>query len=192
MRLAVAAAVVLLLAACSGEPAPEPTPSATPSPAASPAPAPAIDDRAQPRPRPGGVAAAVLPAPELEGPVAAGAWTLKASATGASALFGVAGSEARFAVRCDPATRTIAFARSVPAGGTIKLVTANGSATFAAQAEHAGLPGIVAAAPAQYTFLTQSLARAEGGFAVQVDGGEPLRLPWDAAVGQVIRSCQPG
>lgn len=190
MRLAVAAA--LLLVACSADPKPEPTPSATPSPAASSAPAAAIDDRAQPRPRPGGVAAAVLPAPELEGPRTAGAWTLKASATGAAALFGAGGREPVFAVRCDPGAGRIAFARAVPAGGAIKLVTETGSATFAARVESEGRSGIVAEAPAQYTFLTQSLARAEGGFAVQVDGGEPLRLPWDKAVGQVIGSCQPG
>ena len=187
-----AAAAALLLAACSSEPTPEPTPSTAPSPTPSPAPAPAIDDRAQPRPRPGGVAAAVLPAPELEGPTAAGAWTLKASATGAAALFGVAGGEPQFAIRCDPGTRTLAFARAVSAGGTVKLLTENGSATFAARAEGDGAPGIIAEAPAQYTFLTQSLARAEDGFAVQVDAGQPLRLPWDRAVAQVIGTCQPG
>lgn len=187
MRLAPAAA--LLLAACSSEPAPESTPSATPSPTPSPAPAPAIDERAQPRPGPGGVAAAVLPAPELEGPVAAGAWGLKASATGAAALFGGAGSAPVFAIRCDPGKRTIGLARAVTSGGSVKLVTDTGSATFAAQPERGG---IVAEAPAQYTFLTQNLARAERGFAVQVDGGDVLRLPWDRAVAQVIGSCQPG
>lgn len=181
----------LLLAACSSEP--EPTPSPTPSPAATQpaAAAPAIDDRPQPRPKPGGIAAAVLPAPELEGPPAAGSWTLKASATGAAALFGTV-SEPTFAIRCDPAARTIRFARAVPAGGQIRIVTETGSASFAATPERAAPPAIVAEAPAQYTFLTQPLASARAGFAVQVDGGAPLRLPWDTVVERVIRGCQPG
>lgn len=182
----------LLLAGCSSEPEPTPTPVPSATAVSSPAPAAAIDDRAQPRPKPGGVAAAILPAPELDGPVAAGAWTLKASATGAAALFGTAGSEPVLAIRCDPGTRTIGFARAVPSGAQIRIVTARGTASFAAAAEGSAVAGIVGQAPAQYTFLTQTLAGARDGFAVQVDGGAPLRLPWDRVVKQVIDGCQPG
>lgn len=181
----------LLLAACSSEPQPAPSPTPRPGATRPAAPAPAIDDRPQPRPKAGGIAAAMLPAPELEGPVAAGGWTLKASATGAAALFGAEGQPA-FAIRCDPAARTIRFVRAVTGGGRIRIVTETGSASFGAAPEHGAGPAIVAEAPAQYTFLTQTLASARGGFAVQVDGGAPLRLPWDAVVEQVIRGCQPG
>lgn len=182
---------VLLLAGCSSKPEPQPTPTtaAMPVPEAAPLRVPAIDDRPQPRPAPGGVAAAELPAPELEVAQAAGGWTLKASATGAAALFGAAGAAPKLAIRCDPQARTIAFA--LPGGGTrLRVVTASGTASFAAQPE-AGLPGIVAEAPAQYTFVTQTLAHAQGGFAVAVEGAETLRLPWSRAVAQVIESCQP-
>lgn len=184
-----AAAALLLLAGCSGQPDPEPTPSAVamPVPDSVKRPVPAIDDRPQPRPKPGGVAAAVLPAPELEGAVAPGGWTLKASASGAAAQFG--GAEPRFAIRCDPASRTIAFTLK-GTGARLRIVTANGSASFDARPEPEQ-GGVLAEAPAQYTFVTQTLARAQDGFAVVADGGETLRLPWDRAVEQVIRSCQP-
>lgn len=188
MRRAPAAAL-MLLAGCGADPEPAPSPAPSASAAPAPVPMPAIDERAQPRPAPGGVAAAVLPAPELDGAVAPGGWTRKASASGAAALFGGAETP-RFAIRCDPAARTIAFALRTTGGMRMRIVTANGSASFDARPE-AEQGGIVAEAPAQYTFVTQTLARAEGGFAVAVEGGETLRMPWSRDVAAVIRSCQP-
>jgi hypothetical protein len=187
------ALLALALTGCGGAEQPQPPPQPSPTIAApSPTPGPPIDDRPQPRPRPGEVAGALLPAPELEGALAPGTWTLKASATGAAALFGEANSEPRFAIRCEPQGRRIVLVRSVPDGARIRLVTERGAASFAARPRTDGMPSLEAESPAQFTFLTQVIARATGRIAVQVDDAAPLVLPADRVIGQVIGSCQPG
>lgn len=164
-----------LLAACSGDPAPTSAPS--PTPAATPV------RQAAPVPRvlrPGEV-----PTPELDGATPlAGVWRFRASASGSAARYEVGGAAA-FALRCDPQARRIVFVH--PGAGTgIRLFAPDAAATFPATR----IDGVLEAAVTTGQTFLDALARADT-IGVASSDGPVQRLPGDAAIGDVVRSCRP-
>lgn len=177
-----AAGLALALAAC-GSDAPVDNASAgvvVPTPAASALPtAPTIPD-----------APGALPAPELDGARGvAGAWRLQASASGAAALFEANGSEAIFAVRCEPQTREVVLVRHGVTGGSLRIVTRSAAATYPARPGGEAMPATLARVAADDSFLT-ALGAVRGRMAVLVDSDAALALPGDPAVARVIESCR--
>ncbi|GAA0727196.1 hypothetical protein [Sphingomonas japonica] len=124
-----------------------------------------------------------LPAPELDGAVpATGSW----EQAGAVARFGTKARPATFAIRCDPAARSIAFIRPGARGAAIRIVAASGAATYPAINEGGTL---VAQTTADDRFVADTLMRADGQLAVQIDTAPPLSIPTDRRVRDVIQGC---
>lgn len=166
------------LGGCSGEPDPAPAPTPVAS-VAVPPPVPVTTRSTAP---------GELPAPELDGAVPLnGTWRMQASATGSAASYTGADGAVRFAVRCDPQARRILLLAAGGAGA-MRVVTRDAAATFPTDAADGG--GVAARLTTGQTFL-DALARAET-FGVAVGEAAMQRLPGDAAIGQVVRSCRPG
>ncbi|WNO54332.1 hypothetical protein [Stakelama saccharophila] len=188
MRNAVAAAALLALAGCDSAdttkaPPAQPTPKAQANIAQRPLP--------EHTPAPGD-----LPAPEFAGAaMAEGEWSQKMLAGGPAALFGPAGTEARFIIRCDPQARQVIFIWSgaMPApGAAMHIATDAGAATFPAHAADTELPQVQAESAASFPFLTDVLAREPERIAVTLGDQVPLVMPGAPAVGDVIRTCARG
>ena len=101
------AALACFGAACCTAPAPEPTPA---------------PPQARPTPAPPPVA---LPAPSfddwMDAPQTSGDWYYRRGAGTTAALFGSAGADARFALTCRLAGRTVTLARAGTASGPVPM-----------------------------------------------------------------------
>ncbi|MFA9201810.1 MAG: hypothetical protein ACEQR8_11655 [Cypionkella sp.] len=179
MRLRSLLAVLASLAAagCAVRP-PEPTPSPPP-----PRPAPT------PTPSPSPV---VADARWIDAPQSAGDWFYRAGGPTTRALFGAAGSEARFAITCDPAQRRITLARAGnPAGARQMIIrTECGDRALPAVPSAAGAVPAVEAQVSAGDRLLDEMAFSKGRFAVEVAGLDPLYLPSWPEVTRAIEDCR--
>lgn len=163
------------LASCVSAPKPQPAPppAPPPPPPAMPAAAPQQDWR--------------------DVPLTAGTWSWRGSRGQTSiAQFGVAGSPATFALRCDMTARTIVFSRggTLPAAQAAMLLTTSFGA-FSLTAGNGGgqPPAIVAQIGARDPHLDQ-IAFSRGRFLVDVAGQPRLVLPAWPEIARVIEDCR--
>jgi len=169
-----AAAASVLLASCSDRriiPAPAPTPTSQPVP---PPPAPP-----PPRPQPG--------SDWRDAPITQGNWR-----------WGMEGNQsvARFAngalvLRCDLATRTVAFQREGTARSAVPmtLLTTNGNRQLSAT-PLAGPPPVLSVSFAARDAALDAIAFSRGRFAVETAGMATLYVPSWPEVSRVIEDCR--
>lgn len=122
--------------------------------------------------------------PELDGvPLAEGRWTLT---DGPEARFGLAG-EPSFSIRCDNQLHMIVMTRGAISGDNLQLITDRGATRFDAQGDGAQT---VASFSAKYPWFRDVLAKADGAIGVRIDDGEPLAMPVDPAIAEVVSACR--
>jgi hypothetical protein len=68
-------------------------------------------------------------------PLAAGAWTLRLSASSSEASYGVQGTPARLTLRCDLVARRVRISRPDRPAGAITIITSSLTRTLAAPGE---------------------------------------------------------
>ena len=165
----------LAMAACTARaPQPSPTPPiARPTPAPTPTPTP-------------------VPAQStwMDAPQTPGDWFYRSGGGTTRALFGDAGADARFAITCDPAQRTITLARAGTAPGNqmiIRTESADRALTAAPSAN--AIPSIDARLGATDSIL-DAMAFSKGRFAVEVAGLDTLYLPSWPEITRVIEDCR--
>lgn len=169
-------AALAALSACVTPPAappPAPAPAPAPSPVPAPPPTPAYSNW-------------------MEAPQTPGDW-FYIPQTGASiAAFGPAERQPWFAMRCDPASRTISIGRTSAsmASQPMTIRTESATRTFAANPAQGSVEHLVAASvPAADPFL-DAMAFSKGRFAVEVGGEPTLYLPSWPEVSRVIEDCR--
>jgi hypothetical protein len=158
-----------MMAGCGSEPAPSPapTPSATPT--------------KRPLPPPADIPGA-LPAPELqEATRPAGGWRRD----GAKAIFGDASGTPLLTIDCDRARRQLAFIHPSGQGTRMKVVTDLAAVTLNAVPTDAG---IAAETNAADPFL-RALAKSDSAIGVQLDDGDVLAVPVEAALRNAVADC---
>ena len=147
-------------------PAPAPTPTSTP------APAPVTSDW-------------------MDAPQTPGDWRYTGAFAGGVAQFGDSGSEARFTIRCEAASRTIVLSRAGQASGASRMIVRTESQTraLAATAAASTLPAVEARIAATDRLL-DAMALSKGRFAIELAGTPTLYLPSWAEVTRVIEDCR--
>lgn len=121
-----------------------------------------------------------------------GQWTSRTVAGRPALLFGPVNSEALFTMRCGEGDGLV-LTRSgvVPVGGLAMMVVAvdGANARYAVRAdEESALPMLVARVPAADNFLA-ALRGDPGEMRVRIGDAEPLVLPPDPRIGELVRSC---
>ena len=173
MRLAAAALLTLLMAACAAVPKPLPQPVPVPVPA--------------PKPRPAPVPA---PADWRDAPQTAGDWRWLVSGGNSSASFGPSGAPL-VTLTCDQATHTLLLARAGEAAGAVPMTVRT---TFALRPltsdPAASRPGWIAARLTPRDPLLDQIAFSRGRFTLEVAGLPVLYLPSWPEISRVIEDCR--
>ena len=122
-------------------------------------------------------------------PVAAGDWAYRKDARGSIALFGPAGADARFTVRCDRPQGRFYLSRAGGSGSAMTVRTT--STTRAVPAQQAGgSPAYLAAELPVSDTLVDAMGYSRGRFVVETPGQPPLVMPSWAEVLRVVEDCR--
>lgn len=172
-------ALACLAAACCTARTPQPSPTppvARPTPSPTPAPTPI---------------ATPTSTSWMDAPATPGDWHYRSGGGTTRALFGDPGADARFAITCDPAQRSITLARagSAPAPAPMRIPTEHGDRTLAAAPSTNAIPSLDARLGTNDPIL-DAMAFSKGRFAVLVAGLDPLYLPSWPEVTRVIEDCR--
>ncbi len=170
-------ALACLSAAACGVRAPEPTPAppvarASPTPAPSPSPVPTH-------------------ATWIDAPQTPGDWYYRSGGGTTRALFGDPGADARFALTCNLAQRSVTLARagSTTGASQLNIRTEFTDRALAAAPSTGEIPAVEARVGARDSIL-DAMAFSKGRFAVEVAGLDPLYLPSWPEVTRVIEDCR--
>jgi len=163
---------LLALAACSTAPPEPPTPA--PQPIATPAPAPV-----QPK------------GDWIDWPITPGTWAYRKDGRGSLALFGEAGRDAIFIIRCDQSRRQLFLSRvgSVDEGAKMVLRASAGVAAYPA-ANNGGTPAYTAISVSPNDIMMDRIAYSRGRFAVETSGLESLAIPAWPEFSRVVEDCR--
>jgi hypothetical protein len=154
-----------------------------------------------PAPRPALPAVAPKPAPLAvptgtnwqDWPTTAGDWAYRRDERGSVALFGMAGANADFLIRCDRAARKIFLSRNGAFGdgdsGRLTLRATTGLQTYPV-ANTGSTPPYISAQLAPTDPQLDAIAFSRGKFLVSVKGGVDLVVPSWAEVGRVVEDCR--
>jgi hypothetical protein len=162
----------LAVVSCVQPPAPAPQPRPAPPvtrPAPAPPPAPAADWSQR------------APAP--------GIWTYTKDGRGSIAMFGHAGSDALFVLRCDRNGNRIFASRSGSVAARMTLRSTNGAKAYDALPTN-GQPPYVAAELAARDLQLDSLAFSRGRILIGLDGAGDLILPIWPEFTRVVEDCR--
>lgn len=126
----------------------------------------------------------------LDAPATPGDWSYRADSTGTLALFGQAGSEPRFAVRCAPSTRTVSLLRAGTGNGDVvmRIRTETGDRMLTARQVGDQLPSLRVDLPASDPILA-AIAFSKGRFAVETQGLPTLYVPAYPEITRAIEDC---
>jgi hypothetical protein len=127
----------------------------------------------------------------MDAPATSGDWYYRSGGGTTRALFGEPGTDARFAVTCDPAQRSITLARAGSGSGPVsmRILTEFGERTINAAPSTNTIPSIDARVGSTDSIL-DAMAFSKGRFAVIVAGSDPLYLPSWPEVTRVIEDCR--
>jgi hypothetical protein len=162
----------LAVSACVAPPAspPPPAPRPAPQPAPQPVPAPPAVDWADRTP-------------------ASGLWTYTQDSRGSIAMYGQAGGNALFTLRCDKAARRIYASRAGLAAGRLTLRSTNGARAYDALPT-SGTPPYVAATLAPTDPQLDAMAFSRGRILIGLDGADDLILPIWPEFSRVVEDCR--
>ena len=117
-------------------------------------------------------------------PLAAGAWTLRLSASSSEASYGVQGTPARLTLRCDLVARRVRISRPDRPAGAITIITSSLTRTLAA-------PGEVTI----FDPLLDAIAFSRGRFVVMtpastVAASDALVIPVWPEAARIVEDCR--
>ena len=130
--------------------------------------------------------AAPLAAKWEDWPVAPGDWAYRRDARGSIALFGPAGADARFTVRCDRQQGRFYLSRAGSSSGAMTVRTTSTTRAIPARPTEGSL---AAELPASDT-LVDAMGFSRGRFVVETPGQPPLVMPSWAEVLRVAEDCR--
>jgi hypothetical protein len=150
-----------------------------------------------PAPEPVKPVAAQAPAPTpLEGdwidwPITPGTWVYRTDARGSLALFGEAGRDAIFIIRCDRSRRQLIISRtgSVGDGAIMRLRASAGQASYPV-ANSGGTPAYAAISVSPGDIMMDRIAYSRGRFAVETGGLQSLAIPVWPEFSRVVEDCR--
>lgn len=123
-------------------------------------------------------------------PLTPGSWVYRSDGNGSAALFGVANSEAQFAVRCDRSRRRIALSREgATTGRAMTIRTSFGARNLPVSIQREPLAYSTATLAASDPIL-DSMAFSRGRFTVEAPGLEMLVIPAWPEPARVIEDCR--
>jgi hypothetical protein len=178
LTLALLAGAVTMTAGCSSRPEPAPQPAVRPQ-------------IAPPRV----VAPPITPAIAnwQDQKAAAGDWVWKSDARGSVALFGAAGADATFLIRCEREGRRVFVSRAgafaVGETGRMTIRTTSALQTYPVANANTAPPYISAALNASDPHL-DAMMYTRGKFLISVKGGDDLIIPAWAEISRVIEDCR--
>jgi hypothetical protein len=179
MRILAALSLLALVAGCSSQPTP------SPSPAPRPVTTPVVVAPQPPRPATGGDWQDALATP--------GDWVYRKDERGSVALFGGAGQDALFVMRCDKAAAKLYLSRAGSKGsdpiGAMTIRTTTGLKSFRAD-DTGGTPPYVATALPPSDPHLDAMAFSRGKFLVAMKGMVDLVIPSWAEVTRVVEDCR--
>lgn len=127
----------------------------------------------------------------MDAPQSPGDWFYRRSGGESVALFGDAGTDARFAITCIAAQKRITLARAGSAAAPAPMTIRTESASRIVIASPSGdaIPSLVATLGANDPLL-DAIAFSKGRFAVEVPGASALYLPSWPEITRVIEDCR--
>lgn len=169
----IAASAATLLAACSSadEPVAEESP-ATPAPVMTSTPTPTVAADGS--------------------PLAMGSWNINESATGASAAFGEAGSDALLSITCDAASKTLALAvsNSTPGNQTFVVQSGGTAARLDMVADGNSATPRQVAPIAIDAPVFGGFVQPDGTIEISQPGGATLRVPSAPGIRRIFEACR--
>jgi hypothetical protein len=120
---------------------------------------------------------------------APGTWTYKQDARGSIAMFGAAGSDALFILRCEKSGARIFASRPGTVAARMTLRSTNGAKAYDAQPT-SGQPRYVAAELAARDPQLDSMAFSRGRILIGLDGAGDLILPIWPEFTRVVEDCR--
>jgi hypothetical protein len=153
----------------------------------------------QPRPVPAVPTVAQTPPPQALGekwedwPFTPGNWVYRSDAKGSLALFGKAGADADFLIRCVAASKKIYLSRAGAfAGGETGRMTVRASTSLKsyAVANADGAPAYVAAELDPRDTQLDAVAFSRGRFIISVKGSTDLVIPAWPEIARVVEDCR--
>lgn len=150
-----------------------------------------------PAPQPDRPIAAPSPAPAapkgewIDWPITPGMWTYRTDGRGSLALFGEAGRDAIFIIRCDQPRRQLFLSRagSVGDGAAMLLRASAGQSSYPA-GNSGGTPPYAAISVSPRDIMMDRIAYSRGRFAVETSGLESLAIPAWPEFSRVVEDCR--
>jgi len=123
-----------------------------------------------------------------------GEWLIEENGDGAQARFGPVGGEARFAMVCDRATRTLTVTQAGDAatgteGEQTYILEAGGRQARLDMTPTGGEPPMLRAAIDRTQPVFQGFAQLGSAISITSPGGEVLRMPGAPGISRVIEAC---
>ena len=120
---------------------------------------------------------------------APGVWTYVQDGRGSRAMFGEAGRDAAFVIRCERAGNRVFVSRAGSLGGRMTLRSTNGAKAYAATPT-GGQPPYVAAEIAARDPQLDAMAFSRGRILIGLDGAGDLILPIWPEFTRVVEDCR--
>jgi hypothetical protein len=127
-------------------------------------------------------------------PAAAGQWVYRPDNKGSIALFGPAGVDARFAIRCDMDAKRVYLTHpgQLPAGESGKLVVRASTSMKSFDAGNTGgSPALVGTAVDPRDPQLDAMSFSRGTFLIGIKGMPDLILPVWPEIARVVEDCRP-
>ena len=156
-------------------------------------PAPPPPQQPQQQPRPARPAPPPPPAPRADWrdvPVTPGTWVYRAQEATTQALFGPAGGEAAFTVRCDRARRQITLSRQGTSSGSALTVRTSFAARNLPATSQGQAPAYLSASIAPNDPFLDGIAFSRGRFTVEAAGLPMLVIPAWPEPARVVEDCR--
>lgn len=118
-----------------------------------------------------------------------GDWAYRRDGRGSIALYGPAGADARFTLRCDRLQGRLYLSRAAAGGNAMTVRTSSTTRAVAARPT-GGAPAYLAAELAPNDPLVDAMGFSRGRFVVETAGQPPLVMPAWAEVLRVAEDCR--
>ena len=128
----------------------------------------------------------------MDQPASPGNWFYVARPPYSMAVFGSSERDFDFAMRCDPASRTVSLGRvsGLTSPQPMRVLTETASRTLSAQPRQGSIEQLLAADLAAGDPLLDAMAISKGRFAVETGGMPVLYIPSWPEVTRVIEDCR--
>lgn len=122
-------------------------------------------------------------------PLTPGTWSYGRDARGTRAMFGQAGADAQFVLRCDINERRMYLSRAGSGTGALTLRTSSMTRALPVQPTGGAQPYVASALPARDPLL-DAMAFSRGRIVAEQAGAVPLVIPSWAEIARVTEDCR--